>query len=84
MSQGKPILAMINGDGAKLVEESKCGFSVNAGDSKIFTEAVRKMSEMDKSELTVLGQNGKNFYETTFTKEQRIEQLNKLLTEPIQ
>lgn len=81
MSQGKPILAMINGDGADLVEEAKCGFTANAGNSEEFAAAIEALSKMTKEELGKLGHNGKEFYENNFTKQQRINQLNNLLKE---
>lgn len=80
MSQGKPVLAMINGDGADLVKEANCGFAVNAGDYEDFAKAVMKMAKMNKVELNTLGKNGKLFYEQNFTKVQRINQLTKLLS----
>lgn len=80
MSQGKPILAMINGDGAELVKEANCGLSVNAGDAEAFAKAVEKMSVMNKTELKVLGGNGKNYYHNNFTKKYRIQQLIKLFS----
>ena len=79
MSQGKPILAMINGDGADLVNESKCGFAVPANDIDGFVNAVKSMEKLYKDELSTLGQNGKMYYEQNFTKEQRIYQLVDLL-----
>ena len=81
MSQGKPILAMINGDGADLVNESKCGFAVPANDIDGFVNAVKSMAKLYKDELSTLGQNGKMYYEQNFTKEQRIYQLVDLLKE---
>lgn len=81
MSQGKPVLAMINGDGADLVEEAKCGFTANAGNSEEFAAAIEALSKMTKEELGKLGHNGKEFYENNFTKQQRINQLNNLLKE---
>ena len=80
MSQGKPVLEMINGDGADLVKEANCGFAVNAGDYEAFAKAVMKMAKMNKVELNTLGKNGKLFYEQNFTKVQRINQLTKLLS----
>ncbi|MBQ1175735.1 MAG: glycosyltransferase family 4 protein [Treponema sp.] len=81
MSQSKPILAMINGDGAALINEAKCGFSVPAGDSKSLSENILKMSNMRKEELKKLGENGEEFYKMNFTKEQRIEQLKNIFIE---
>lgn len=81
MSQGKPILAMINGDGANLLEEANCGIAVNAGDSNGLSEAVRKMKNMNYAELEKMGVTGKIFYNNNFRKEQRIDQLEKLINE---
>ncbi len=79
MSQGKPILAMINGDGAELVKEANCGFSVPAGDYEGLAEAIKKMAAMDKSELQTFGVNGKKYYQKNFTKKHRIQQLIEVL-----
>lgn len=79
MSQGKPILAMINGDGADLINEANCGFAVPANNVDAFVEAVNKMYELPTDKLNQLGMNGKKYYEENFTKEQRIEQLNAIL-----
>ena len=80
MSQEKPILAMINGDGADLLREADCGISVAAGDSKCLAESIVKMAAMNKTDLARLGTNGKSYYLKNFTKEQRIEQLVKILS----
>lgn len=79
MSQSKPILAMINGDGAELIKAANCGYSVNAGDVEAFVEAVIKMYSLSKEELKKIGENGEKFYMTYFAKEQRIRQLEELL-----
>lgn len=79
MSQGKPILAMINGDGAELIKEADCGMVVNAGDFNGLSEAIEKMAEMPENKLKIFGENGKKFYDENFTKEQRMEQLTELL-----
>ncbi len=80
MSQGKPILAMINGDGAELVKEANCGFSVNAGDIESFVNVVIKIASVSKEELNKMGNNAKRFYKQNFTKEQRLKQIQFILT----
>lgn len=79
MAQGKPVLAMLNGDGADLIGEAKCGLAVPANDKIAFADAVKKMSEMKEPERMQLGENGRNYYEQHFRKEQRIEQLDEIL-----
>ena len=79
MSQGKPILAMINGDGADLVHEAECGMTVAAGKSKELSEVIRKLSAMENEELSILGMNGLTYYKRNFDKELRMNQIVSLL-----
>ena len=79
MAQGKPLLAMLNGDGAELVHDAKCGMAVPANHKDEFISALRQMSTMTQESLNQLGQNGKSYYEKYFTKEQRMDQLMDLL-----
>ncbi|AEE17220.1 glycosyltransferase family 4 protein [Treponema brennaborense] len=79
MAQEKPILAMLNGDGADLINEAKCGFTVSANDKIAFVKELFKISMMPKEKLLQMGKNGKNYYEQSFRKEQRIEQLEEIL-----
>jgi glycosyltransferase involved in cell wall biosynthesis len=78
MSQGKPILAMLNGDGADLITETNCGFCVPAGDYKKCTETVMMIYE-NRNKLQSLGLNGKKYYEKHFTKKNRMDQLEKII-----
>jgi glycosyltransferase involved in cell wall biosynthesis len=78
MAQGKPILAMLNGDGADIINAARCGKAVPANDSKALQCAIQEFYDMPKQELRILGSNGKKYYETYFGKEQRMEQLNDL------
>lgn len=79
MSQGKPILAMLNGDGQDLIREAQCGLGVNANDVDGFVQAIEKITNSPKDVLSTWGENGKKFYENNFTKEQRINQLMELM-----
>lgn len=79
MSQAKPILGMLNGDGADLIHEAHCGLAVKAGDYNALSESIKKLYKMPKEELIKLGKNGKEFYDANFQKSQRMHQLNKLL-----
>lgn len=78
MAQGKPILAILNGDGAKIVNEACCGVAVSDSDNNILQNVIRQMYKMPKNELIEMGKNGKKYYDKYFKKEQRIEQLNNI------
>ncbi|MBD5216017.1 MAG: glycosyltransferase family 4 protein [Bacteroidales bacterium] len=66
MSAGKPVVAMINGEGAELIKESDCGWSVPAEDSKSLAKLFDELSKMDKCILSTKGQNGKAYSDTHF------------------
>jgi glycosyltransferase involved in cell wall biosynthesis len=78
MSQGKPILAMLNGDGANLINTACCGIVVSPNDSIVLKSAIQKLYNTPKEKLQVLGMNGKLYYEQNFRKEKRLDQLDGL------
>lgn len=75
MAQGKPILAMLNGDGADLINEAKCGMAVDANDKGRLIEAILELKSKTKKELLEFGRNGYDYYINNFNKELRISQL---------
>lgn len=80
MSAAKPIVAMINGEGAELVQESKCGYTVPAGDFRTLAQTILQLSAMPSSELEALGTNGRNFYLRNFRLQQCITNLESILS----
>ena len=75
MAQGKPILAMLNGDGKELINDAKCGIAVPANDTNAFCNAVKELMSISKDELKEMGLRGKTYSEKHFTREQRMNQL---------
>ena len=75
MSAGKPILAMINGEGANIISESSCGLSVNAGDFESLANTIVSMSELPFDRLTDMGICGKKFCDVNFSFEKNIQNL---------
>lgn len=75
MSAGKPVLAMINGEGANVMREALCGLSVGAGDSAALASLIVKMSKFGNEELAEMGKRGKEFCETNFSFEKNMQNL---------
>jgi glycosyltransferase involved in cell wall biosynthesis len=75
MAQGKPILGMLNNDGAELINEARCGITVPVNDDIALQTAIEQLYYMKKEELNNMGNNGKIYYDKYFTRKQRIEQL---------
>jgi len=80
MAQSKPILAMINGDGADLVANAKCGITVPANNTRALQAAIEQLYNMPKNELKLMGKNGKHHYDTYFSRLKRIEQLDMIFS----
>jgi len=66
MAAGRPILACLNGEGARLVVKSKSGLAVPAENAKALAEAVLELYEMPMVEREKLGKNGFCYYEENF------------------
>lgn len=69
MSSRKPILGMLNGEGADIINNSNCGYCVDAGNPIQLKDAIIKMSKLSKDELDGMGINGYNYYQDNFNKE---------------
>ncbi|MPL77464.1 hypothetical protein SDC9_23320 [bioreactor metagenome] len=66
MSSGKPILAMIDGGAAELIQESDCGLSVNAADYEGFARLIKYYVLKNKEEFAQKGENGKKYFDKYF------------------
>lgn len=77
MSCSKPVLAFMNGAGAEVVEEAKCGVAVPAENVEALSDAYVYLSSLSREELQLLGNNGKTFCGTTFEREHVLDILDK-------
>jgi glycosyltransferase involved in cell wall biosynthesis len=66
MAAGRPIIACMNGEGARLVLQSGSGLAVNAEDSKGLAEAIIKLYLTTKSEREEMGNKGHQYYKMHF------------------
>jgi len=84
MAFGKPIVGMLNGIGAKVIQEADCGYISNAGDYISLAQNVID-SYLAKSDiLNKKGNNGKLYYNQYFSKEVIIDNLLDTFQELIQ
>ena len=75
MSAGRPVIAMLNGEGAAIVSEAQCGFNVPAGDSKALAAMIKRVAAMSGDDRAVLGQNGQRYCEEHFSFEGNMHKL---------
>lgn len=79
MSQRKPIIAVMNGEGYDTILEADCGFSVKAGDAQALASAIINISALNPEIRNKLGENGYQYYSDHFRFEQCINNLEKII-----
>ena len=77
---GKPILAMIDGEAASVVDESKAGLACESQNPEDFAKNILKFSKLEKNELNKLGNNAINFYNKEFERKMLIDKLENIFT----
>lgn len=75
LAQGKPVIASLNGEGARLVVEANAGIACPAGNPESLADAVLKMHAMSPNERLRLGENGHRYFRTHFESKARTGQL---------
>ena len=66
LASSKPIIGSISGEAARIIKESKSGFAVKPGDADLLADAILKLSKLKKSDLKVMGNNGKTYFKNNF------------------
>lgn len=80
----RPVLAMLDGEGARIVRESGAGFACPAGDAEGLAAQVKKLAAMPDIERQEMGLNGRNYYEANFDRTCLFDQLETWLEDAIQ
>lgn len=75
MASGKPIIACLNGEGARVVIEAEAGLAVPAEDAKALADAILQLYEMTPMERERLGSNGRRYYKANYNHDQLVDQL---------
>lgn len=78
MASSKIILGMFNGEGQILINNSKCGFAVNAGDFIGLANVIREVQSFTIAEIAEMENNSKQFYDKHFSKERLFQDLEHL------
>lgn len=79
MSNGKPIIAMINGDVNELIKDEKLGISVPASSPEDLVEAFRIMKAKSIEDRNEMGRRAKTYFDEHFNKKEIIDNLHNLI-----
>ena len=66
LAAGKPIIAALDGEGARMLEESGAGVSCPAEDAVALAQAVLRLRDMPSDELQRMGESGLIYYKQNF------------------
>jgi len=77
----RPLIGALDGEGAKVINESGSGFTVTSGDAKGLADVVLRMSEMSGPERRVMGDAAITYYRQHFDREQLVSQLESWMRE---
>jgi len=80
---GKPIVAALDEEGARVIDESGGGVSVPAGDADALAEVVLKMYGMPKSDLESMGQLSKRYSQRHFERNSLLDKLDRWMKEEV-
>lgn len=69
MANSKPIIAMMNGEGANTIKCAECGYAVGADDIEGLADVARKIKIMSPDKLSEWGSNGYHYYCKYFSKD---------------
>lgn len=79
LASGKPIVAMLNGEGARIIQEAGAGYVCNAGDGQGLSEIILKMASHSDEERSHMGKSGRIYYKEEFDKNVLIDRLESWL-----
>jgi colanic acid biosynthesis glycosyl transferase WcaI len=79
LASGKPILAAVAGDAAKIVEEAGAGLSCPPGDPKALAESVRELYHLDREKLRIMGKNGRKAAEDLYSRKYLVGKIEMIL-----
>lgn len=83
MSAGKPVVAMINGEGAEVIKEADCGWSVPAEKPRELADLLLELRDMPPSLLNQRGINGKEYAERHYDLNTCMDHLEKIMAETL-
>jgi glycosyltransferase involved in cell wall biosynthesis len=81
LAAGIPVLAMLNGEPADVVQRSRGGFTCAAGDARGLAAAVLRLAQLTPAERAEMGRRGKAFSASEFDRATLISRLEAWLAE---
>ncbi len=75
MAAGRPVIASLNGEGARIVRESGAGIAVPAEDGSALAQAILRLRDMTPAERQSMGDAGHAWYQAHYREDMLVEML---------
>ena len=81
MACARPIVAMLDGEGARIIKEAGAGLSCPTGNAEALAATVLRMASMGRKERERMGKQGRDYYLAHFDREKLFCQIESWLTD---
>ena len=75
LATGIPLIGMLDGEGARVIEEAGAGFTCPAGDGAALAEIIGRMADLDPSQRTAIGRLGREYGRREFDRDMLFDRL---------
>jgi glycosyltransferase involved in cell wall biosynthesis len=80
LAAGRPILGSLDGEGARVIEESGAGWAAPAADAKALAANIRRMKALGANGRDAMGRRGRAYYGNQFDRDIGLDRLERRLT----
>lgn len=78
---GKPVIASLDGEGARVVQEAGAGLTGSAGNPAALADNVLAMYHLSQSQRRAMGLRGRGYFEKHFERQMLLDRLEALMQE---
>lgn len=75
LASGRPIIACLNGEGARIVTEAGAGFATPAENARALADTILRLYRLPADEREKMGANGRQYYQKHFDHDHLIDEL---------
>ena len=79
LASGKPVIAALAGEGARVIEESGAGITCQPADPDALAQSVLKVYHIQDSERREMGLKGRKYFENNFERGKLLDQLDRII-----
>lgn len=80
LASGLPVIAMLDGEGAAVVEAARAGLTCPAGSAEALAASVTSLAAMSESERMAMGSHGTAYAASEFGRERLMDRLERIMT----